>query len=104
MIEYQIIFRRMLDDEEPLPMQPWYKNFKGTVQLLQDKFIVSGEASILPNDTIEITELPIGTWALPYKSNVLHRMLGNDGVKATISKFEVIIFILLYVFNNHFHY
>lgn len=85
----------MLDGEEPRPMSPWYKNFKGTIEPFQDKYVISGEAAILPeDDSIEITELPVGTWTYPYKSNVLTPMFGNDKVKPTISGLEVTIFIM----------
>lgn len=88
----QLIFRRMLEGEEPLPMHPWYKHFKGTIEPFQDKYVISGEAAILPDDdSIEITELPIGTWTYPYKSNVLMPMYGSEKVKPTISEFEVIM-------------
>ncbi|XP_077291439.1 DNA topoisomerase 2 isoform X2 [Arctopsyche grandis] len=81
--------RRMLDGEEPFQMHPWYKNFKGTVEPFQDKYVISGEAAILPeHETIEITELPVGTWTHPYKANVIMPMYGNEKIKPTISSFQ----------------
>ncbi|CAG4962834.1 unnamed protein product [Colias eurytheme] len=80
--------RRMLDGEDPKPMHPWYKNFRGTIEGFGDKYVISGEAAILPNDKIEITELPVGTWTQNYKENVLEPMLGTDKVKPLISEYR----------------
>ncbi|XP_047516652.1 DNA topoisomerase 2 isoform X2 [Pieris napi] len=80
--------RRMLDGEEPKPMHPWYKNFRGTIESFGDKYVISGEAAILPNDKIEITELPVGTWTQNYKENVLEPLLGTDKVKPVISEYR----------------
>lgn len=79
----------MLDGEEPVMMHPWYKNFKGTIQPVQDKYVISGEAAILPGDRIEITELPIGTWTNPYHEVTLKSMLGTDKIKPIVSDFKV---------------
>nr|XP_026488839.1 DNA topoisomerase 2 [Vanessa tameamea] len=80
--------RRMLDGEEPVPMHPWYKNFRGTIEGFGDKYVISGEAAILPNEKIEITELPVGVWTQNYKENVLEPMLGTDKVKPLISEYR----------------
>nr|XP_049706693.1 DNA topoisomerase 2-like isoform X2 [Helicoverpa armigera] len=80
--------RRMLDGEEPKPMHPWYKNFRGTIEGFGDKYVISGEAAILPGEKIEITELPIGMWTQNYKENVLEPLLGNDKVKPVISEYR----------------
>ncbi|XP_013188614.2 DNA topoisomerase 2 [Amyelois transitella] len=79
---------RMLDGEEPKPMHPWYKNFRGTIEGFGDKYVISGEAAVLPGDKIEITELPIGTWTQNYKENVLEPLLGTDKVKPVISEYR----------------
>ncbi|KAL4703252.1 hypothetical protein ACJJTC_018017 [Scirpophaga incertulas] len=80
--------RLMLDGEEPKPMHPWYKNFRGTIEGYGDKYVISGEAAILANDKIEITELPVGVWTQNYKENVLEPMLGTDKVKPLISEYR----------------
>ncbi|NP_001037009.1 DNA topoisomerase 2 [Bombyx mori] len=80
--------RRLLDGEKPKVMHPWYKNFKGNVEGFGDKYVISGEAAILPGDKIEITELPVGTWTHNYKENVLEPMLGTDKVKPLISEYR----------------
>lgn len=70
--------RRLMDGEEPLPMLPSYKNFKGTVEeLAPNQYVISGEVAILNSTTIEISELPIRTWTQTYKEQVLEPMLNG---------------------------
>ncbi|XP_010279879.1 PREDICTED: DNA topoisomerase 2-alpha, partial [Phaethon lepturus] len=70
--------RRLMDGEEPLPMLPSYKNFKGTIEELgPNQYVISGEVSILDSTTIEITELPVRTWTQTYKEQVLEPMLNG---------------------------
>ncbi|XP_074018722.1 DNA topoisomerase 2-alpha [Numenius arquata] len=70
--------RRLMDGEEPLPMIPSYKNFKGTIdELGPNQYVISGEVSILDSTTIEITELPVRTWTQTYKEQVLEPMLNG---------------------------
>ncbi|KAJ8254604.1 hypothetical protein COCON_G00212160 [Conger conger] len=81
---------RMLDGEEPLPMLPNYKNFKGTIeQVLNNQYLVSGEVAIINSTTIEISELPVKTWTQSYKENVLEVMLnGTEKVPALITDYK----------------
>ncbi|XP_078324208.1 DNA topoisomerase 2-alpha-like isoform X3 [Crassostrea virginica] len=82
--------KRMLDGEDPLPMVPNYKNFKGTIEeLSESRCIVSGEVAIIDDQTIEITELPVRTWTQNYKEDVLEPMLhGTEKTPAMISDFK----------------
>lgn len=59
---------------------PRYKNFKGTIEEISEgKYLCSGEISIVDDQTVEITELPIRTWTQNYKEEVLEVMLhGNE--------------------------
>ncbi|KAG5859844.1 DNA topoisomerase II [Encephalitozoon hellem] len=58
--------RRMIRDEDPVEMTPYYRNFRGTIEKVgEGKFQVSG---VYEGDMdLEITELPVGTWTLNYK-------------------------------------
>lgn len=68
--------RLMMNDEEPVIMLPWYKNFKGTIEDCGDnRYVVSGEVAVIGTEKIEITELPVGTWTQSYKENVLEPLL-----------------------------
>ncbi|XP_030850847.1 DNA topoisomerase 2-alpha isoform X2 [Strongylocentrotus purpuratus] len=82
--------RRLVAGEEPVPMIPSYKGFKGTIEELEpNRFVVSGEISIIDNDTIEITELPVRTWTQVYKEQVLEPMLhGSEKVQPMITDYK----------------
>ncbi len=46
---------------------PFYEGFKGTVEKVEEnKYIVRGRYEKIAEDKIRITELPIGTWTMPY--------------------------------------
>jgi DNA topoisomerase-2 len=53
---------------------PYYENFRGTVSPVSDpssecntqKFLIKGVYEHLGPDQIRITELPVGTWTMPY--------------------------------------
>jgi DNA topoisomerase-2 len=48
---------------------PYYEGFKGTVtKIAHQKFLIKGKYEILDDNTILITELPIGTWTMNYIS------------------------------------
>uniref|UniRef100_A0A667ZV02 DNA topoisomerase 2 n=1 Tax=Myripristis murdjan TaxID=586833 RepID=A0A667ZV02_9TELE len=81
---------RMLNGEEPLPMLPNYKGFKGTIdQLTANHYLNSGEVAILDSTTIEISELPVKTWTQSYKESVLEPMLnGTEKVPALITDYK----------------
>ncbi|CDW56276.1 DNA topoisomerase 2 [Trichuris trichiura] len=74
--------RRMLNNEEPNPMKPWYKNFRGVIeQVSPERFVCFGNVARISPNTIEITELPIGTWTQTYKESVLEPMLYGSELK-----------------------
>ncbi|XP_067266976.1 DNA topoisomerase 2-beta isoform X2 [Chanodichthys erythropterus] len=81
---------RMLNHQDPLPMLPRYKNFKGIIhELGQNQYLVSGEVSVLDKNTIEIIELPVRTWTQAYKESVLEPMLqGTDKTPPLISDYK----------------
>ncbi|XP_062384995.1 DNA topoisomerase 2-beta isoform X2 [Sardina pilchardus] len=81
---------RLLNGQDPLPMLPKYKNFKGVIhELGQNQYLVSGEVSVLDKNTIEITELPVRTWTQAYKESVLEPMLqGTEKTPALISDYK----------------
>uniref|UniRef100_A0A3Q2U469 DNA topoisomerase 2 n=1 Tax=Fundulus heteroclitus TaxID=8078 RepID=A0A3Q2U469_FUNHE len=81
---------RMLNGQEPLPMFPNYKNFRGTIeQVMDNQYMNSGEVAILDSTTIEISELPVKTWTQSYKENVLEPMLnGTEKVPPLITDYK----------------
>jgi DNA topoisomerase II len=82
--------RSMMQGNEPKPMNPWYKNFRGEILPAGDgRYITVGNASILDGQKLEISELPIGTWTQNYKENVLETLLhGADKAKPVISDYK----------------
>jgi len=46
---------------------PYYQGFKGTIRKCGDqKYLVRGSYERLGDDKVRITELPVGTWTMPY--------------------------------------
>ncbi|CAF3358812.1 unnamed protein product [Rotaria sp. Silwood1] len=57
---------------------PWFKNFTGEIKLLDNdrtRGVINGVCAKLDESTLEITDLPIGTWTQQYKETVLEVML-----------------------------
>ncbi|KAM8728948.1 DNA topoisomerase 2-alpha isoform 1-T1 [Acanthopagrus schlegelii] len=81
---------RLLNGDEPLPMLPNYKGFRGTIEkVMENQFMNSGEVAIIDSTTIEISELPVKSWTQTYKENVLEPMLnGTEKVPALITDFK----------------
>ena len=54
--------------EDPaFPFNPYYEGFKGTVEkIAEQKYLIKGCYEKIGEDTICITELPVGTWTLSY--------------------------------------
>jgi DNA topoisomerase-2 len=75
--------RRLLKNEEVKPMQPWYRGFQGEINYNEKKgnYTCHGVWRRLDNDSIEITELPIGTWTQGYKDSLEAMILANEKVE-----------------------
>ena len=69
--------RRLIDGEDLVQMHPWYRGFKGSIDLIGDKYKVCGKITKINDVTLEITELPIESWTQPYKE-FLEKMRGDD--------------------------
>ncbi|XP_072343493.1 DNA topoisomerase 2-alpha [Scyliorhinus torazame] len=82
--------RHMLDGDDPVPMLPNYKNFKGTIfELGANQYMINGEISVLDTTTVEISELPIKTWTQTYKEQVLEPMLnGTEKTPSLITDYK----------------
>lgn len=82
--------RLMMNDEEPRAMNPWYKNFSGSIiQAGDGRYVTVGNCAILDGQKLEISELPIGTWTQNYKESVLEPLLnGGDKQKAILSDYK----------------
>jgi DNA gyrase/topoisomerase IV subunit B len=72
--------RGLLANKKMKPMIPWYNKFTGTTKKISsDTFHTTGTYKKTINNSVIITELPIGTWSESY-SEYLKSMIG-DGIK-----------------------
>ena len=75
--------RNILNEKDCTGMEPWFKNFKGTIVKTGDKtYLCKGSYKVLDATTIEITELPVGRWTEDYKE-ILNKMVIERGAKET---------------------
>ena len=52
---------------EQVEFVPYYEGFKGSIRKIEDhKFLIKGLYEKIDTDKIRITELPVGTWTMPY--------------------------------------
>lgn len=79
-----------IDNKEVFDLHPWYNNFTGDIiNLGNDSYMSKGKFKITSYKSIEITELPIGTWTDNYKEfleelcddNSLKKKKGEKGEK-----------------------
>ena len=58
----------LINGKEPKSMIPYYRKFTGTIEQSEsNKYMVKGIYQRINDDTIKISELPIGVWTTPYK-------------------------------------
>jgi len=58
----------LMKGEPMIPMNPWYRGFTGNIIRLGDnKWLSKGVYDVINNNTLEITELPIGYWTSDFK-------------------------------------
>lgn len=62
---------KLLDGDHPVFIHPWYRGFKGTVKKNgQDKYTTYGVYEILNENTVRVTEIPIGITIDGYKETL----------------------------------
>jgi len=64
----QYLMNRLNDvPNEGLDFIPFYEGFKGQIKrIAEQKFLIRGVYEKIADDKIRITELPVGTWTMPY--------------------------------------
>jgi len=84
--------RNIIQDKDYKIMEPWFRGFKGSIIKTGDKTYMSkGIYNVINQNTIEITELPIGRWTEDYKE-ILNKMIiersGKNEGKGIIIDYE----------------
>jgi len=60
---------RLSNSNETVDFLPYYEGFKGKITQISDqKYLIRGLYEKIGEDKIRITELPVGTWTMPYVS------------------------------------
>ena len=60
--------KSLLNNEELPSIHPWYYGFKGEItKIKEQQYLSKGKYKIVNYKTVEVTELPIGTWTEEYK-------------------------------------
>ena len=59
--------RRLLNKQKPKPMIPWYRNFTGRIESVDNQTYLIRANYTVDGDKIIITDLPVGTWTDNYK-------------------------------------
>lgn len=63
----QYLIARLSGSEYSSEFTPYYEGFKGTIEkIAEQKYLIRGVYERIAEDKIRITELPIGTWTMPY--------------------------------------
>jgi DNA topoisomerase-2 len=68
---------------EAIDFVPYYEGFTGSVKRInENKYLIKGIYEKIGDDKIRITELPVGTWTMPYTSFLESLMDGTTVDKA----------------------
>ena len=75
--------RRLLNGETMMPMDPWYRGFKGAIEksAKEGGYTVNGAIEEINEQIFRITELPIRRWTQDYKQFLESLTDGSPNVK-----------------------
>lgn len=61
--------KRIMAGEKPKAMKPWYRHSNGPIEKVDtNKYVSRAKYDLVDDDTIHITDLPVGTWTDNYKA------------------------------------
>lgn len=70
--------KRMIRGEEPEEMLPWFRGFTGSIQRKTvSSFTVTGTLEQIDDQTVRISELPVGKWTTDYKQFLESALIGT---------------------------
>jgi DNA topoisomerase-2 len=79
----------MMKNKEPTELIPFYRNFTGTIEKIKsNEYIIKGTYKKLADDTIKITELPIGVWTTAYREFLESKTEKNKNQNPLIETFK----------------
>ena len=68
-----------MDNDLNMKFVPYYEGFKGSItEIEQHKFLIKGLYEKIGDDTVHVTELPVGTWTMSYTTYLESLMDGTD--------------------------
>ena len=88
--------KRMLNDEDPVQMHPWYRGFTGSITQNDRNYVTHGKYHQIDDDTLCITELPIGRWTDDYKEFLENSLIDSSEKDAKARKK-----MFLHSYENH---
>jgi DNA topoisomerase-2 len=87
--EVSLNIRNLLDGKAVTKMHPWYKGFKGSIEVIgEDKYRITGLWRVVDDCTLEINELPVGTWTQSYKEYLESLLNGDDKSQPFIKEYR----------------
>ncbi len=79
--------KRILEGEKPKSMKPWFRHFTGSIEKISDgKYISRANYTVIDDDTIHISDLPIGIWTDNYKDFLDNLLVNSHAIKAEEKK------------------
>lgn len=80
---------RRMNGENYEPMAPWFRGFTGNIEAEgETKFKLTGKITKLDATTLEVTELPIGSWTQTYKEFLEGLLAGTEKVAPFIRDYK----------------
>ena len=89
--------KNILNEKEYIEMKPWFRKFKGSIEKQNDYLYKSkGKYSFSDDDTMIISELPIGSWTDKYKEYLETLIIDSKVTDKKLLKKQVIKY-----YNSH---
>jgi DNA topoisomerase-2 len=78
----------MLNKKSKPKIEPYYEGFKGKISPMEEgKWSFQGNYRVINENTVQITELPIGVWTQDFKENIEKLMESTKKKKAIVKSY-----------------